>query len=499
MAKPAETTNAKYTAGIFIVVTLMLLIFSILWLRYFAVRPDMTIIAKFSNPGPLDRGSQVYYQGVNVGKVSKVALTEDYQYTLVYLDFYEKVDLPENVLARVRTEGITGQKFVDITYPENPVQARLTDGDVIFGKSPFGLDEIQDFFEQQIKSGRIERILTSIENTLENANRMSVRLDKMSATAEKLLSDNQDEVNQFLRNSSQAAQDISTITGNARDFLGDPQTEGDLRTTLSAAADAAESIERFVSDEDVSGNLRETVANINQTSLAISKIANDPEIQQGIKGGLSGFNRLLGKTEGVLEGTDFGFKVPEGTGGILTNFNQLLRNANFFVQSLNCYTGQVYKDVEQTNLIENISDAFEKASTTFDSVDKTFGKTGQVLDQIDPNNMDGNIINLIVDTIGNFNQTTKQVNQTAKEVEVTAQRFDCVGEGLSDMLSKRFLLFKLLFGKPGAELEECKNGNITSNNLNQPCPAKSTPCPKKQNRTNQELESIPPAPCPVPK
>lgn len=52
----------------------------------------------------------------------------------------------------------------------------------------------------------------------------------------------------------------------------------------------------------------------------------------------------------------------------------------------------------------------------------------------------------------------KEVPGTITNVNQAAQRFDCIQTGVADMLSQRFLLFRLAFGKPGAAIEACKSG-----------------------------------------
>ena len=117
MAAKHDKQSAEFKSGLFIIISLALLIFSILWLRYFAITPDKHIVARFRDPGPVERGMPVYYQGVNVGKVPKIEFSKNFKYTYVYLDIYKKLELPANITAMVKTEGLAGQKYVNISYP----------------------------------------------------------------------------------------------------------------------------------------------------------------------------------------------------------------------------------------------------------------------------------------------------------------------------------------------------------------------------------------------
>src|SRR3989339_2180054 len=103
MPRESEKKGAEFKAGIFIIVILALLIFSVLWLRYFAIRPQMTIIAKFVNPGPITTGLPAYYKGLNIGSIRKLAFTEDYKYSLLHIEIYQKnFKIPKNVSAVIK-------------------------------------------------------------------------------------------------------------------------------------------------------------------------------------------------------------------------------------------------------------------------------------------------------------------------------------------------------------------------------------------------------------
>lgn len=55
-----------------------------------------------------------------------------------------------------------------------------------------------------------------------------------------------------------------------------------------------------------------------------------------------------------------------------------------------------------------------------------------------------------------ISKATENIPETTKTFNEAAKTYNCLGQGISDMLSKRFLVFKLLFGAPGNSLEKCK-------------------------------------------
>jgi phospholipid/cholesterol/gamma-HCH transport system substrate-binding protein len=73
-----------------------------------------TVYAKFEKAGGIKPGAVVEIAGVDVGKVKSIKLKEDYQ-ALVELTIYKDVRLQEDVIASIKTKGLIGEKYVQIT------------------------------------------------------------------------------------------------------------------------------------------------------------------------------------------------------------------------------------------------------------------------------------------------------------------------------------------------------------------------------------------------
>jgi phospholipid/cholesterol/gamma-HCH transport system substrate-binding protein len=72
-----------------------------------------TIYAEFSNAGGLKNGSVVEIAGVEVGRVKKITLDE-YQ-AKVQLQIEKKVGIQEDAIASIKTKGLIGEKYIEIT------------------------------------------------------------------------------------------------------------------------------------------------------------------------------------------------------------------------------------------------------------------------------------------------------------------------------------------------------------------------------------------------
>ena len=71
------------------------------------------IQAIFSNSGGLKSGSSVVIAGVEVGRVKRIAL-DDYQAKVV-LNIPLNVKIQEDAIASIKTKGLIGEKYVEIT------------------------------------------------------------------------------------------------------------------------------------------------------------------------------------------------------------------------------------------------------------------------------------------------------------------------------------------------------------------------------------------------
>jgi phospholipid/cholesterol/gamma-HCH transport system substrate-binding protein len=71
------------------------------------------VYALFSNSGGLKTGSSVVIAGVDVGRVKGITL-EDYQ-ARVILNLPENVNIQEDAIASIKTRGLIGEKYIEIT------------------------------------------------------------------------------------------------------------------------------------------------------------------------------------------------------------------------------------------------------------------------------------------------------------------------------------------------------------------------------------------------
>jgi len=100
----------------------LFIIAGILCLGYLSIKlGNLEIVGKkgydvygvFSNVGGLKVGSSIEIAGVNVGRVIRISL-DDYQARVV-LNFQKGLKIQEDAIAHVKTRGLIGEKYIEIT------------------------------------------------------------------------------------------------------------------------------------------------------------------------------------------------------------------------------------------------------------------------------------------------------------------------------------------------------------------------------------------------
>ncbi|MFN3340344.1 MAG: MCE family protein [Dietzia sp.] len=92
----------------------------------------ITVAVQFEDVLDLVLQSSVKVNGLDAGRVSGVSLAEDGWTARVDITLRDDLELPTNVEASIQQTNLLGEKFVQLTPPEDePPTGRLSDGDVI--------------------------------------------------------------------------------------------------------------------------------------------------------------------------------------------------------------------------------------------------------------------------------------------------------------------------------------------------------------------------------
>ena len=99
------------------------------------------VMASFNSISGLKEGGSVEIAGVQVGKVAKVFLdTKNYE-AKVELAINKGVEIQEDSIASVRTAGIIGDKYINISPGGSPMNIQAG-GEIIETESAINLEEL---------------------------------------------------------------------------------------------------------------------------------------------------------------------------------------------------------------------------------------------------------------------------------------------------------------------------------------------------------------------
>jgi ABC-type transporter Mla subunit MlaD len=121
--------------GLLTIIALVLLIFSIMWLKGRSLASGERLSVQFGDVDGMRPGSMVQIMGIRIGQVEQVipVVTNDNSFVKVnFIITKEGVDIPKGSVISVQQSGIIGEKFLEITPPplnkvELPVSSQKYD------------------------------------------------------------------------------------------------------------------------------------------------------------------------------------------------------------------------------------------------------------------------------------------------------------------------------------------------------------------------------------
>ena len=108
--------NLEITVGLFVVLGLCALGYLSIKLGQLPIGGSSTykVTARFSSVTGLQRGAAVEIAGVRVGRVERIDLMDDYD-AVVTLRLDSKIQLQDDAIVSIKTQGLIGEKYLRIT------------------------------------------------------------------------------------------------------------------------------------------------------------------------------------------------------------------------------------------------------------------------------------------------------------------------------------------------------------------------------------------------
>jgi phospholipid/cholesterol/gamma-HCH transport system substrate-binding protein len=308
-----KTWGTEAKVGLFVLAALLLLGYMSLRVgkfTFWASPHTFPVKAKFTSVAGLAENGRVEVAGVEVGRIGKIQLADGQ--ALVTLMLRPDLNLREDAVARIRTKGMLGEKYVElelgsvtapqlatggvITKTESPVEF-----DQLLAKVPALLDDFRPILEDmRAVTGTLQRVIGSQEGennlkemianfttTSQTLNRVAKGLEKGEGTLGKLLKDDSlyRDVQGVVREVRQAA---TNLTSFAEKLSKGEGTLAKLANDKALYEQAQQAITR----------LNRVAAKIDEAEGTLGKLVNDKTLYDDAKKALRNVNQAM---EGLKE------------------------------------------------------------------------------------------------------------------------------------------------------------------------------------------------------
>ncbi|MGI6092358.1 MAG: MCE family protein [Veillonellaceae bacterium] len=243
------------------------------------------VTAMFNQVSGLKEGNLVRYAGVEVGRVKQVKVTPEG--VAVTLIINEGVKIPEGSKISIGTDGLLGEKYINIAPPQSS-SGYLQPNSVIKGDVPQDLDKLiatadKVLLDMQKLVNSLndvfgdEKVKTSLIESAVNARELTNNLKNMSAVMARLAENNEADVNTMVSNLTAMSESLRSVTSRVDKMLADVDNNGqtardfrqtleNIRVTSERVEKMAASLEGVVTDPETTRDIKETLKNAREVS-----------------------------------------------------------------------------------------------------------------------------------------------------------------------------------------------------------------------------------------
>jgi phospholipid/cholesterol/gamma-HCH transport system substrate-binding protein len=256
----AEQKENNIKLGVFVLAGLLVLIFTfyIIGKNSNLFGADFKLKVRFTNLNGLTEGSNVLFSGIQAGTVKSTELINDTTLE-VTMQINSKVRsyIHKNALAGIGTEGLMGNKIINIT-PVGGSSATVVDGDVLGAQKMVNMDEIIATLSKTNNNvAQISEVLKGIVLRIDSSDILKLLNDKSIGVSLK-----------------SSLQNIYKVTGNANQMMIG------INTMVTQMKSGKGTMGLLLTDTAMAANLKETMVkvkaagtNANNMTIQLNEIA----------------------------------------------------------------------------------------------------------------------------------------------------------------------------------------------------------------------------------
>ncbi|MGY4386480.1 phospholipid/cholesterol/gamma-HCH transport system substrate-binding protein [Pedobacter sp. UYP24] len=298
-----KINNIKLGAFVLSGLVLMILCFFIIGKNNNIFGNDFKLRARFSNLNGLTEGNNVLFSGLQAGTVKKIELINDSTIEVtMQINSKVKSFIQKNALATVGTEGLMGNKVVNIS-PVKGKSNKVDEGDLLQVKNMANMDAIIEKLSQtnnnvatisEVLKGTVMRIDSSAILKLLNDESIGVSLKSSLGNIYKTTSN----ANELSIGLNHIINDIRSGKGSAGLLLSDTTIAGTLKDAIVQVRAAGVNANTMTQELNVIvRGINKDIAKGNgpiNTLLKDSAMANNISLTiENLKKGTDGFNQNM--------------------------------------------------------------------------------------------------------------------------------------------------------------------------------------------------------------
>ena len=300
----------------------------------------------FNNVSGLSVGTSVKIAGIQVGEVTRIELVDGK--AEVGIAIYEKYRLRTNSKAAIKSIGILGDKYIEVTLGSSNQQA-LHDGDRIQLIEP--ASDLDSLVED------LSYILSDIRSVTKSIN-AAIGGEKGEGQLRSIVSNVESLTQSLDQTLSKTNNKIGGILANLEDFTGDlkgitGENRDEFKNLLANLRDFSESLNRFVDHNEA--DLNRTVENLD--TLIASLTEDGPEITGNLKGILEENRDNLKQTMSEIRSAS-------------TNLNSTMGSLDHIAYTVDSGQGTIGRLVNDDQAINSIESALDGVNQFVDPLNK---------------------------------------------------------------------------------------------------------------------------------
>lgn len=266
----------KLRLGIFLVATTLLLVvvLAVFILPKLKEEGDVYFINfRGTSVNGVNQGADVKYQGVKIGKVSRLEVNaDDLDSVLIYVKIKKGFPVKADMRAALQYAGITGLRFVEISGGKSRSPFILPGGEI---KTKKGLGEKAEDIVLNVDS-----VVNAVNDILNKKNRDSFsqllkNLETSTGILAKTLEEREKNLDSTLKKIDQSMTHITTLAKNLETFstyLNTLSKNIELEKVSSDTRDALQNISKRFSKEELGSVLKSMDTFLETSTLSVRKI-----------------------------------------------------------------------------------------------------------------------------------------------------------------------------------------------------------------------------------